>query len=155
MNSREQAQFDMIKRVVLFGTNHSGEITAPVAPKKTLSSGQTLAKQIFDDLTTDETGLVAQIARTAQSQQAGTGTARGGTTSKDVLRAELLSGLRGINRTAAAIAEADDRPGIRKKFRMPHSVSDITLAARASAMADAAEDMAENPRILSRGHVRG
>lgn len=117
------------------------EINAPVAPKKTLSAGQTQAKQIFDDLTTDETGLLAQIGKNAQTQQSGTGDARGGTTSKAMLRAELLSGLRGINRTAAAIAEADGKPEVRKQFLMPYKVSDITLVARANAMADAAEEM--------------
>ncbi len=143
MNSREQAQFDMIKRVVLFGTNNIGEITSPVAPKKTLSAGQTQAKQIFDDLSTDETGLLAQIGKTAQSQQSGTGAARGGTSAKAMLRDELLSGLRGLNRTAAAIAEANGTPDVRKKFLMPYGVSDITLAAQANAMADAAEEMSD------------
>ena len=141
MNTRKQNQFDTVKRVVVFGTNNLAEIATAVAPKKTLSPGQTLAKQVFADLSTDKTGLVAQIGQTADSQQSGTGATRSGTSSKAMLREELLSGLRGINRTAAAIAEADGKPAVRKQFLMPYRVSDITLAARANAMADAAEEM--------------
>ena len=141
MNAREEAKFDAIKRVVVFSTNNSTEITTAVAPKKTLSAGQTLAKQIIEDLSTDETGLLAQIGKTAQTQQSGTGAARGGTSEKAMLREELLSGLRGINRTADAIADANGTPEVRKKFLMPYGKSDITLAARAEAMADAAEEM--------------
>ncbi len=144
MKHREQSLFEMIKRVVVFGAQHMGEISTPVPPKKTLSPGQVQAEQIFDDLMTDKTGLLAQIAQTAETQQSGTGTARDGTSTKTMLRAELLSGLRGINRTAYAIAEAGKTPGIVKLFRMPYSVSDITLAARASAMTDAAEGMKDD-----------
>lgn len=126
MNAREQARFDMIKRVGVFGTNNGGGFPA-------------LPKQLVQDLTTPTTGLIDRIAKTAENQQSGLGGFHGGTTSKSVLRDALLLELRGINRTAGAIADATGHPEIMDSFRMPHGVSDTVLVAKASAMADAAD----------------
>ena len=98
-----------------------------------------LPKQLAQDLTTPTTGLIDRIAKTAENQQSGAGGFHGGTTSKSVLRDALLLELRGINRTAGAMAEATGHPEIMDSFRMPHGASDTALVAKASAMADAAD----------------
>lgn len=144
MNAREQARFDMIKRVGIFGTNNSTDFTTPVPPAVAVTPGQTKASKLFDDLSHADTGLIARIAKNAESQQTGTGTARGGATSKTVLRDALLLELKGINRTAAAIAESKHTPDIMDQFRMPHGVGDAVLVAKASAIANAAESLASD-----------
>jgi hypothetical protein len=80
-----------------------------------------------------------RIAKNAETQQTGSGTARGGTTSKTVLRDAVLLELKGINRTAAAIAVSQDKPEIMDKFRIPHGDSDAVLVAKA--IAEAANGM--------------
>jgi hypothetical protein len=142
MNAREQARFDMLKRVGTFGTNHAQDLTKIIPPRTAVTIGQTQAKQLFDALNTPETGLIDRLGKNAEKQQAGTGTAKGGTTSKTVLRDALFLELRGINRTAAAIAAAQDKPEIMDKFRMPFGVGDAVLVAKAQAIADAAQLMA-------------
>ena len=124
MNAREQARYDMVKRVGVFGTTNIGGF--PGTPK-----------QLVLDLTTADTGLIDQIGQMAETQESGSGTFHGGSTSKDVLRDALRLELRGINRTAGAIAEATGDPGLMDNFRMPYGVSDITLVAKANAIADA------------------
>jgi hypothetical protein len=141
MNAREQARFDMIKRVGDFGTNNATDFTTPVPPASSVTAGQTQAKELFDALTTLNTGLMARISKNAESQQTGIGTFHDGTTSKAVLRDALLLELKAINRTAAAIAESKHKPEIMDNFRMPHGVSDTTLVAKANAIADAAAPM--------------
>jgi len=86
--------------------------------------------------------LIDQIAKNAQSQQTGEGTEASGATSKAVLRNALFLELKGINRSAAAIAEDKGIPEIMDLFRMPYGVGDAVLVAKASAIADAAEAMA-------------
>jgi hypothetical protein len=144
MNEREQARFDMLKRVGTFGTNNAADFNSPVPPARDVTAGQTQAKQLFDDINTAETGLIARIAKNAETQQTGSGTARGGTTSKTVLRDALLLELKGINRTAAAIAEEKEKPEIMDKFRMPSGVSDTVLVAKARAIAEAATPMTDD-----------
>jgi hypothetical protein len=138
MNAREQTRFDMLKRVATFGTNNASDFTNPRPPATKVTAGQTHAKQLFDDLSTPETGLIDRIAKNAETQQTGSGTARGGTTSKTVLRDALLLELKGINRTAAAIAVSQEKPEIMDKFRIPHGDSDAVLVAKAKAIAEAA-----------------
>ena len=150
MNAREQARFDMVKRVGTFGTNNASDFTKPVPPAAAVTPGQTQAKQLFDDLNTPTTGLIARIGKNAETQQSGTGTARGGTTSKTVLRDALFLELKGINRTAAAIAAAQDKPEIMDKFRMPYGVGDAVLVAKANAIADAAQPLATD--FIGHGH---
>jgi hypothetical protein len=151
MNAREQARFDMIKRVGTFGTNNAADFTTPSAPAKDVTAGQTQANQLFDDLNRPETGLIARIAKNAETQQSGTGTSRGGTTSKIVLRDALFLELKGLNRTAAAIAAAQSKPEIMEKFRMPYGVGDAILVAKAKAIADAAESLASD--FIAYGHA--
>jgi hypothetical protein len=142
MNAREQARFDMIQRVGTFGTNNASDFTAPVPPAKKITPGQAQATQLFEDLNTPDTGLIARIGKNAENQQSGSGGAKGGATSKAVLRHALFLELKGFNRTAAAIAAAQDKPEIMEKFRMPYGVGDAVLVAKARAIADAAEPMA-------------
>jgi hypothetical protein len=150
MNAREQARFDMIKRVGTFGTNNATDFTTPVAPSPAVTPGQTQAKTIFDALNTANTGLIAKITKNAESQQSGTGTFHGGTTSKAVLRDALMLELKGINRSAAAIAESKHQPDIMEHFRMPHGVSDTTLGSKANAIADAAAPLTND--FVAHGH---
>lgn len=156
MNAREQARFDMIKRVGTFGTNNGTDFPVPVPP------ATSLAVVLFNKLNTADTGLIARIAKNAASQQTGTGTARGGATSKEVLQDALFLELKGINRSAAAIAEAQNNPGIMDSFRMPYSVGDAVLVAKAKAIADAAVGLAADFEALGheptfvddlRGHI--
>jgi hypothetical protein len=150
MNAREQARFDMIQRVGTFGTNNASDFTTAVPPAAAVTPGQTQAKQLFDDLNTPNTGLIARIAKNAETQQSGTGSAKGGATSKAVLRDALFLELKGINRSAAAIAAVQDKPDIMDKFRMPYGVGDTVLVAKAKAIADAAEPLASN--FVAHGH---
>ena len=150
MNAREEARFDMVKRVGTFGTKNASDFTTPVPPAAAVTPGQTQAKTLFDSLSTPTTGLIDRIAKNAQTQQIGSGTAHGGTTSKEVLRDALLLELRGFNRTAAAIADAQNKPEIMDQFRMPYGVSDPVLVAKAKAIADAATPLATD--FIAHGH---
>jgi len=141
MNATEQTRFDMLKRVATFGPNNASDFTTPRPPATKVTAGQTQAKQLFDDLSTPGTGLIDRIAKTAETQQAGIGTARGGTTSRTVLRDALLLEIKGINRTASSIAESQDKPEIMAKFRIPHGESDAILVAKAKAIAEAANGL--------------
>jgi hypothetical protein len=150
MNAREQARFDMIKRVGTFGTNNASDFSTPVPPAAAVTAGQTQAKTLFDSLNTATTGLIARIGKNAETQQSGTGTARGGTTSKTVLRDALFLELKAINRTAAAIAAAQSKPEIMDNFRMPYGVGDAVLVAKANAIAAAAQALASD--FIAHGH---
>ena len=150
MNAREQARYDAVKRVGTFGTNNAADFTNPFPPSTKVTAGQIHAKQLFDDLSTPDTGLIDRIGKNAETQQTGTGTARGGTTSKTVLRDALLLELKGINRSAAAIAADKSKPDIMDKFRMPSGVSDTVLVAKAKAIAEAASEKADDFALL--GH---
>ena len=150
MNAREVACFDAVQRVGIFGTNNASDFTTPVPPNIAVTPGQTQATQLFADLNTPTTGLIARIAKNAETQQSGTGTARGGTTSKTVLRDALFLELKGINRSAAAIATAQSKPEIMDKFRMPYGVADEVLVAKSKAIADAAAPLATD--FIAHGH---
>ncbi len=143
MNARERARFDMLKRVGDYGTLYAADFDTPVPPSKQLTGAQTKAIGLFAALNDSGTGLLARIEANATAQQSGTGGFHGGTTSKTVLRHALLLELRALNRTAAAVAEEDDTPGLMDHFRMPYSVDDVTLAARARAMGQAAAPLAD------------
>lgn len=141
MNAREQARFDAIKRVGDFGTKNATDFTTPVPPNPAVSAGQTQATQLFADLSTPNTGVIAKIDKNVSAQVGGKGSAKGGTTAKSVLQDALMLELRGINRTAAAIAEFKKQPQIMDQFRMPWGATDETLPGAANAMADAAAAM--------------
>ena len=141
MNAREQARFDMLKRVGTFGTNRNDDFTKGFGGKADITPAQIKAKQLLDDLNTPETGLIARIQKNAGAQASGTGAFRGGTTSKTVLRDALFLELKGINRSAVAIAIEENKPEIMDNFRMPYTVGDAVLVAKATAIADAAQPM--------------
>ena len=142
MNARERARFDMIKRAGDFGAANAADFTTPVPPAAAVTAAQAKATALFDALNHPATGLLARIAANATTQQSGSGDFHGGTTSKSVLRDALLLELRGLNRSAAAIAEEDGTPDLMDSFRMPYSVNDVTLCARARAMSQAAAPLA-------------
>jgi hypothetical protein len=144
MNAREQARFDMLKRVGTFGANHATDFTDPVPPYTKVTPGQTKAKQLLDDLNTPDTGLIDRIQDNAGTQQSGSGTARGGVTSKAVLRDALYLELKGLNRSAAALAAEQGKPDLMDKFRLPHGATDTILVAKAKAIADAAHPLAND-----------
>jgi hypothetical protein len=150
MNAREEARFDAVKRVGTFGTNNASDFTTPVPPAAAVTPGQVKAKALFDSLNTPVTGLIALLAKNAQTQQTGTGTAHGGTTAKEVLLDALFLELKGLNRTAAAIATAQSKPEIMDHFRMPYGVSHPALAAKARAIADAAAPLTAD--FIDHGH---
>jgi hypothetical protein len=149
MNARERARFE-IKRVADFGTANATDFTTPVPPAVTVTAAQTKAQGLFDALNHPATGLLATISANATTQQSGSGDFHGGATAKSVLRDALMLELRGLNRSAVAIAEANGTPALMDSFRMPYSVSDVTLAARARAMGQAAQPLATEFEAL--GH---
>lgn len=132
MNAREQVRFDMLKRVADFGKNNADDFK-PVPP----AAQPTKAQKLFGDV--DK--ALGDLSDAATGQQSGAGGFHAGTTSKAVQRDGLLAELRAINRSAAAIAAAQNKPEIMDTFRMPHGNNDTVLAAKARAFADAAESL--------------
>ena len=141
MNAREQARFDALKGASDFGVNNVDDFK-PVPP----ATAQTLAQELFAALGTVADGepatakdtVLGNLVRATTDQESGAGDFHGGTTSKSVQRDGLMAVLRGINKSAAAIATADKTPEIMDSFRMPHGTNDKLIAARARAFADAA-----------------
>ncbi len=143
MNDRDAARFDMMKRVGDFGTERVAEFV-PVPPSTTPTKAQTLFTALglsTDDPDAGSTTLMARIKAATKGQQSGAGAYHGGTTSKEVQRDGLLLDLRGIIKSAGAIAEAQGKPEIMDTFRLPHTNSNEVLAATARAIADKAEEM--------------
>lgn len=128
MNDRERARIEMLKRVGVFTGKYVDDW-----------SGK--SKQWAEELTTADTGIIPKIDKLTAKQAGSSSDFHGGATLKSVLRDALYLELRGLNRTAAAIAEATKQPQIMDSFRMPYGVSDQLLAARARAIADAAGPM--------------
>ena len=120
MNSRELARFDALKGAICFGINNVNDF------KPTSGTTKMKSQELFDAL-----GVVTD-------GEAGTGDFRSGTTSKSVQRDGLMAVLRAFNKSAAAVASADNTPEIMDNFRMPHGTNDTIIAARARAFADAA-----------------
>jgi hypothetical protein len=141
MNDREQARYDMFKRVGDFGTEHAADFQ-PVPPSTTPTTAQTLFTAlgvVTDDPDTGSTTVMARIKAASTGQQTASGDFHGGTTSKAVQRDGLLAEMRGIVRSAGAIAEAQGAPEIMDSFRLPHGNNDAVLAAKARAFAEAAD----------------
>jgi hypothetical protein len=132
MNAREQARFDMLKRVADFGENNANDFK-PVPPATQPTKAQRLFGEVDD--------AIAGLADSAAGQQSGAGDFHAGTTSKSVQRDGLLAELRSINRSAGAIADAQSKPEIMESFRMPRGNNDTTLVAKTRAFADAAEPL--------------
>jgi hypothetical protein len=149
MNAREQARFDAVQRVGTFGTNNATDFTTPVPPAVAVSAGQTQAKQLFADLNTPDTGLIADceergepgIWRRHRSQWS------------DFQGSASQCPVPGAKRDqppAAAIAEDKGKPDIMDNFRMPYGVGEAVLVAKATAIADVAESMAAD--FVNYGH---
>jgi hypothetical protein len=141
MNDREQARYDMFKRAGDFGVNNASDFL-PTPP----DTSQTTAQKLFAQLGTqadEETAasVMGRIKKAAKGQQVGAGAFHGGTTSKAVQRDGLMAEMRGIVRSAGAIAEAQGKPELLDIFRMPHSNNDGLLVATARAFATAADGM--------------
>ena len=140
----------MVGRAGGFGTANAADFTAPIPPATTVTPGQTRAQELFASLNTAETGLIARISANTTAQQAGSGEFHGGTTSKATQRDAVMADLRNLNRTASAIAEADDNPGLMEHFRMPHGVGQAQLVGKARAMVDKAASL--SARFIELGH---
>lgn len=140
MNARELARFDALKGASSFGSNNVNDF------KPASGTAKTKAQELFDALgtvadgeaATPKTTVLGNLIRAILAQDAGSGDYHGGTTSKSVERDGLMAVLRGLNKTAAAIATADSTPEIMDNFRMPHGTNDTVIAARSRAFADAA-----------------
>ena len=146
MNARVRTRIDMIKRAGDFGAANAADYTTPV----TVSPAQTKAQTLFAALNDPATGLIARLAANATAQASSEGEFHGGTTSKTVLRDALMLELRGLNLSAEAIATETHDPGLMDKFRMPHGVSDLRLAADARAFGLAATPL--SAQFIDLGH---
>lgn len=140
MNSREQARFDAFKGASSFGINNVNDF------KPASGTTKTKVQELFEALGTVADGeaaakkntVLGNLVRAILAQDSGTGDFRSGTTSKSVQRDGLIAVLRGLNKSAAAMATADQTPEIMDNFRMPHGTNDTVIVARARAFADAA-----------------
>jgi hypothetical protein len=83
---------------------------------------------------------VGELDADAASQVSGSGSARGGTSSKAVARAVLRETLDAISHTAHSVAF--DTPGLDDKFRVPRGHGDQGLLSAARAFAQDAEPIA-------------
>jgi hypothetical protein len=143
MNDRDAARYDAMKRTGDFGVENAA-LFQPVPP----ATGPTLAQQLFaalgvstDDPDAGSTTLMARIKKATTGRQSAAGGFHGGTTSKAVVRDGLVADLRGINRSAEAIALANGTPEILANFPLPYGLNDPALLAQARAVAAAAEPM--------------
>lgn len=141
MNTRGCLPLGPTRRVGDFVSSSVADFKTPILLAVAVSPAQPKAAGLFDALNHPDTGPIAQINANATTQQTDAGDFHRGTTSKTVLRDALLLELRGLNRTAV-VAEEGGTPGVMDSFRMPHCVSDITLAARARSMGQAATRLA-------------
>lgn len=143
MNDRDAARYDSLKRVGDFGVENAA-LFQPVPP----ATGSTLAQTLFaalglstDDPDAGSTTLMARIKKATTGRQSAAGEFHGGTTSKAVVRDGLMLDLRGIHKSADAIATADGTPEIMAGFELPHGTNDVDLLAKARAFAVAAEPL--------------
>lgn len=74
------------------------------------------------------------------------------TEEKRTLRQDLEDEMRNYNRTAAAIAEATQNPGLMDRFRMPQGSGDGELKTKARAFAAAIRELSLNDEFEAHGH---
>lgn len=143
MNSRELARFDTFKRVSVFAVNNANDFkpTPPATDTEEQDLFEALGTVADGEDGTAESSVIGNLIRAARDQQSGAGDYHGGTTAKSVQRDGLLAELRKFNRSAAAIATAQEKPEIMGSFRIPHGTNDQVMVARAGAFADAAEEL--------------
>ena len=126
MNDKQRNQVQQLLRVEGFCADHATDFT------------NTPAKPGDAKFTAARAGIVALVPQITGQQaiQAGGGFGQA-SVDQEVERLELTELMRSVNRTAGAIAEDNADPGLMDRFRMPHGNSDIELAARGDAFADA------------------
>jgi hypothetical protein len=127
MIQHDRACFEMFKRANDFGTVNAADFTgADVVSTKT--------RALFTELT----GVITQLTAATSGQVGGTGAVRAGTTGKSVQRENLLATMRGIHKSAAAIALSQQKPEIMDSFRLSDGHNDTMLTANATAFGIAA-----------------
>jgi hypothetical protein len=128
MKHKDIVGLDMLTRVNGFGTQNATDIAAapPTVAAKAQAAFTTVA------------GVVTSLSKAASDQTGGAGDFHEGVASKSVQRELLMAELRGINKSASAIAAAQNTPQILQKFRLTSDHNDTALVANATAFADAA-----------------
>jgi len=128
MVHHDRACFDMFKRVADFKTANAADFL--VTPK-TVTPAITKATTLFDNLNE----VIANLASATSNQISGD--AKAGTASKATQRESLLMTMRGIRKSAAAIATAQDDHAILEKFPVTDGHNETELIALANAYASA------------------
>src|SRR5437867_2319773 len=147
MTAEEKVSYDALKRTKVFGDENKKDWT-PVPPA-TATPAQTNTIKLYGQL--DD--VLTQLKQQGADKEAASTEFHSGTGSKELLRTGVLAELKGLNETAATIAERDKNPALMDKFRMPHGVSDKILADKARAFATNAESMEADFEGL--GHAAG
>jgi hypothetical protein len=140
MQHHDAACLDSFKRINDFKTANAADFTGadPASVKATA---------LFGEMSTVVSGLSAATG----GQVGGSGAARSGATSKAGLRDMVLGTMRGINKSAAAIALAQKNPSILDNFRLADGHNDTELAARAMAFGNAATPLQSS--FVELGHA--
>jgi hypothetical protein len=105
------------------------------------------ATALFAELGTVITGLSGSTS----GQVSGSGASRAGTTSKSSLRTGLNLTMRGIRKSAEGIAASQKNPAVLDNFRLSETTNDLTLAANATAFANAATPLSAS--FIELGHA--
>jgi hypothetical protein len=131
---------DSFNRINDFKTANAADFTGadPASAKATA---------LFAEMAT----VVSGLTEATGDQVGGIGAARAGVTSKEGQREALLATMRGINRSAAAIAAAQKKPSILDNFRLADGHNDTELTARANAFATAAAPLTAS--FVELGHA--
>ena len=141
MNDRQRNQVQRLLRVEGFCANHAASFTN--TPPKNGDAKFAAARAGIIALRTQITGK--------QAVQAGGGFGQA-TAQQEVERQELTELLRSVNRTAGAIAEEKEEPGLMDRFRMPRGNNDAELAARGDAFADAIVELELADEFAANGY---
>jgi hypothetical protein len=140
MQHHDMACLDSFKRINDFKTTNAADFTGadPASVKATA---------LFGEMAT----VTANLAGATSGQAGGSGSARAGATSKAGQREALLGTMRGINKSAAAIAAAQKNPALLENFRLADGHNDTELTARATAFATAATPLSAS--FVELGHA--
>jgi hypothetical protein len=123
-----------------FGTTNASDFSGSDAVS-------TKAQALF----TEMAGVITGLSGAASGQTGGSASARAGTTGKVGQREALLATMRGINKSAAAIAAAQTKPEILENFRLTDGHNDTELTAGAMAFATAAGPLSAS--FIELGHA--
>jgi hypothetical protein len=124
MDDKELRSYEMIMRVRGFGEERAASFP-----------NTTLGGELFAAVSAAATELGEHVA----AKVSGSSTARQGTASKAVARAELREALEAIRDTARSMSIT--MPGLDSKFRIPRNMTDQDLLATAHAFATDAEPL--------------